>query len=52
MIGVTSCEIALIVNSLLLTGCELERLCPIAGSFFPFSCLVVINFTISREYFQ
>ena len=52
MIGVTSCEIALIVNSLLLTGCEFERLCPKAGCFFPFSCLVVINFTISREYFQ
>lgn len=36
MIAVISCEIALIVNSLLLTGCELERLCPKAGCFFPF----------------
>lgn len=52
MIAVTSCEIVLVVNSLLLTGCEFERLCPKVGCFFPFSRLVVINFTISREYFQ
>lgn len=39
MIGVTSCEIALIVNSLMLTGCELERLCPKAGWFF---CLFLV----------
>lgn len=34
MIAVTSCEVVLVVNSLLLTGCELERLCPKAGCFF------------------
>ena len=49
MIGVTSCEIALIVNSLMLTGCELERLCPKAGCFF---CLFLVQLLLILQYHE